>query len=55
MGGTGNKVAPPKQDEKSKQDGKSRKPQNRPDEDDVDDGDIATPKHDREGNDDEPL
>ena len=49
MGGTGRKSEPPK-----KADDKSKKPE--PDEDDdYEDGDIATPKRDRYGNDDEPL
>ena len=51
MGGSGRKNEPPKQDND-----KPRKPP-RPlskDEDD-EDGDIATPKRDRDGNEDEPL
>ena len=40
----------------SKHDGKSKKPPPAPSEDDEpEDGDIATPKRDRSGNDDEPL
>lgn len=51
MGGTGKKSAPPKKDEVE-----SRKPPPPPIEyDDVEDGDIATPKRDRNDNDDEPL
>jgi len=51
MGGTGNKSEPPKQaNDKSK---KSKR--KRLDDDDCEDGDIATPKRDRYGNDDEPL
>jgi hypothetical protein len=51
MGGSGKKNEPPKQDND-----KSKKPQPRPGEDeDYEDGDIATPKRDRDGNDDEPL
>ncbi len=51
MGRSGNKSEPPKQDND-----KSKKPQPRPGEDeDYEDGDIATPKRDRDGNDDEPL
>jgi hypothetical protein len=51
MGGTDKKSAPPKKDEV-----KSRKPPPQPiEDDDVEDGDIATPKRDRNGNDDEPL
>ena len=52
MGGIGKKNEPPKQ-----QGGKPKKPPPAPQEDDEDyeDGDIATPKRDRYGNDDEPL
>ena len=52
MGGIGKKNEPPKQ-----QGGKPKKPPPPPQEDDEDyeDGDIATPKRDRYGNDDEPL
>jgi hypothetical protein len=51
MGGNGNKSEPPKQDNN-----KPKKPPRAPAEDDDDeDGDIATPKRDRHGNDDEPL
>jgi hypothetical protein len=51
MGGTGKKTEPPK-----KGDDKSKRPERIPDEDDdFEDGDIATPKRDRNGNDDEPL
>jgi hypothetical protein len=51
MGGTGRKSDPPK-----KTDDKSKKPEPAPVEDeDYEDGDIATPKRDRSGNDDEPL
>ena len=40
----------------SKPDGKSKKkPPASIDDDDIEDGDIATPKRDRSGNDDEPL
>jgi hypothetical protein len=40
----------------SKEDGKPKKPPPAPQEDDeFEDGDIATPKRDRHGNDDEPL
>ena len=50
MGGTGRKSEPPK-----KPDDK-RKPEHVPvEDDDFEDGDIATPKRDRHGNDDEPL
>ncbi len=55
MGGTGKKREPPPKDG-TKDGGKPRKPQPRPVEDDDDeDGDIATPKRDRSGDDDEPL
>ena len=51
MGRTGQKGELP-----SKPDGKSKKkPPERTEDDDVEDGDIATPKRDRSGNDDEPL
>jgi len=51
MSGTGKKSEPVKQD-----DGKPKKPPPPPVQDDDDeDGDIATPKRDRYGNDDEPL
>jgi hypothetical protein len=51
MGGTGKRSDPPKQG-----DDKSKKPPPPPIEDDeIEDGDIATPKRDRSGNDDEPL
>ena len=51
MGGTGRKKEPPK-----KNGDKPKKPEHAPFEDEDDeDGDIATPKRDRTGNDDEPL
>ena len=51
MGGNGNKNEPPKQ-----ANNKPRKPTRPPaEDDDFEDGDIATPKRDRDGNDDEPL
>ena len=51
MGGTGQKSELP-----NKPDGKSKKSPPAPTEDDdIEDGDIATPKRDRSGNDDEPL
>jgi hypothetical protein len=52
MGGTGKKSEHPPQD-----DGKSKKPPLRPiKDDDVEDGDFATPKSDRtDGNDDQPI
>ena len=51
MGGTGRKNEPPKQPED-----KPKKPERSPAEDDEhEDGDIATPKRDRHGTDDEPL
>ena len=51
MGSMGRKNEPPKQpvDEAKKP------PPPRADDDDFEDGDIATPKRDRYGNDDEPL
>ena len=51
MGGTGKKSELPKTD-----DGKPKKPPHRPvEDDDYEDGDFATPKRDRHGDDDEPL
>lgn len=51
MGGNGNRSEPPKQDND-----KPKKPPKTPaEDDDYEDGDIATPKRDRHGNDDEPL
>ncbi len=51
MGGTGRKNEPPKQPED-----KPKPPERVPVEDDeYEDGDIATPKRDRYGPDDEPL
>ena len=51
MGGSGKNNEPPKQDND-----KSKNPKTKPVEDDDDeDGDIATPKRERDGNDDEPL
>ena len=51
MGGTGKNSEPAK-----KTDEKPQKPPPIPvEEDDFEDGDIATPKRDRSGNDDEPL
>jgi hypothetical protein len=52
MGGTGKERKPLKEsDDKSKK----KPPPSRTDDDDFEDGDIATPKRDRYGNDDEPL
>ena len=52
MGGNGHKNEPLKQDND-----KPKKKQQRPpaEDDDYEDGDIATPKRDRHGSDDEPL
>jgi hypothetical protein len=51
MSNTGKKNEPPKPtDDKSK-----KKPPPPTDDDDFEDGDMATPKQDRHGNDDEPL
>jgi hypothetical protein len=53
MGDIGKKTPPPKQ-----ADNKAKKPAPAPkrdDDNDYEDGDIATPKRDRYGNDDEPL
>jgi hypothetical protein len=51
MGGAGKQEQPP-----GKVGGKPRKPEPAPqDDDDVEDGDIATPKQDRYSEDDQPL
>ena len=51
MGGNGKKSELP-----AKDDDKPKKPPPRPvEDDDYEDGDIATPKRDRHGDDDEPL
>lgn len=51
MGGNGKNNEPPRQDND-----KPVKPKGPPvEDDDYEDGDIATPKHDRHGTDDEPL
>ncbi|SHG48477.1 hypothetical protein [Bradyrhizobium erythrophlei] len=51
MGMTGKKSKPPSKDnDKSKKSAPKRI-----EDDDYEDGDIATPKHDRDGEDDEPL
>ena len=44
-----------KQGKSPKDDGKPKKPPRPADDDDYEDGDIATPKKDRYGSDDEPL
>jgi hypothetical protein len=49
MSGIGKQSKPPKQDKEKK------KPAAPVEDDDYEDGDIATPKRDRSGNDDEPL
>ena len=51
MGGTGKKG-----DDPLKDDGKPKKPPSRwSDDDEIEDGDIATPKRDRSDDDDQPL
>ena len=58
MGGTGKKSELPKNEIAKKDDGESKKPPPAPvEEDDCDyeDGDFATPKRDRHGDDDQPL
>jgi hypothetical protein len=53
MGNTGRKSEPPKKaDDKPK---KPSAPSQSDDDNDNEDGDMATPKRDRHGNDDEPL
>ena len=51
MGGIGREKKPVKEDD----DKSKKKPPSRAEEDDYEDGDIATPKRDRDGDDDEPL
>ena len=52
MGGTGKKTESSKK-HSAKDDGKAKKPPPAPvEDDDIEDGDIATPKHDRYGDDD---
>ena len=51
MSGIGREKKPVKEDD----DKSKRKPPSRAEEDDYEDGDIATPKRDRNGDDDEPL
>jgi hypothetical protein len=59
MSSTGRKSGPPTQGQEArgKSQGKAKKPPASPraEDDDDEDGDIATPKRDRYGNDDEPL
>jgi hypothetical protein len=57
MGGIGNKDDPSKKAQDPETADKAKKPPPPPqtDDDDYEDGDIATPKRDRYGNDDEPL
>lgn len=51
MGGTGRRNKPPVKDD----DGPVKAPPAPIEDDDVEDGDIATPKRDRNGDDDQPL
>jgi hypothetical protein len=58
MGGTGPKTYPVKTNPPATEVGKPAKPVPQPapiEDDDTEDGDIATPKRDRDGSDDEPL
>lgn len=56
MGGTGPKSAPPKTGPSKTDDSSRNAPPPAPvEDDDFEDGDIATPKRDRYGTDDEPL
>jgi hypothetical protein len=56
MSNTGRKSGPPTQaEEKSRDKSKKPPPSPRAEDNDCEDGDIATPKRDRYGNDDEPL
>jgi hypothetical protein len=50
MGGAGKQSEPPEQDDKS-----NKSPRKPLEDDDFEDGDIATPKRDRDGDDDQPL
>jgi hypothetical protein len=50
MGGTGKKT-----ENRDKDDDKSKKPPPPIEDDDIEDGDFATPKRDRHGDDDQPL
>jgi hypothetical protein len=54
MGGTGRKNEPPKKPAKNpkQQDGSKKSPPALPEDDDIEDGDIATPKRDRNDEDD---
>jgi hypothetical protein len=52
---TGKPSAPPQIADKKPADDKAKNPPSPRDEDDYEDGDIATPKRDRYGPDDEPL
>jgi hypothetical protein len=54
MGDAGRKNDPPKRARDERQDN-SKKPSTPLSDDEYEDGDIATPKRDRTGNDDEPL
>jgi hypothetical protein len=54
MSNTGRKSGPPTRAKEKSQD-TSKKPSPRAEDEDYEDGDIATPKRDRYGNDDEPL
>jgi hypothetical protein len=56
MGGTDKNNEPPKNEPPKKDDGKSKKsPPATTEDDDSEDGDFATPKRDRYGDDDQPL
>jgi hypothetical protein len=55
MAKTGKPSKPPKIAGNKTADDKAKKPPRAVDDDDYEDGDIATPKRDRYGNDDEPL
>ena len=55
MGGIGKKDEPGKDATKAGDNARNRPPPPQADADDYEDGDIATPKRDRYGNDDEPL
>ena len=55
MGGTGKKSELPVRDDGKSKKSSSKSPPATAEDDDVEDGDIATPKRDRYGEDDQPL
>jgi hypothetical protein len=55
MGGIGKKSERPKKNDEKDDKAKKSPPPHPTEDDDFEDGDIATPKHDRYGDDDQPL